>query len=217
MQWDKLIGDAQKIMAQAKEAKEIAAKEAKVKATMPVASAAAAASAADVSVIRKLERKVLQAAEDAAAATLQSSDPFYLVEGAWWAAWKAWLSGQSDVRPSAVSNLSLLQADERSPRAGLTFQRDYRTVHKRVWDELVELYGADATIVRPSTDIYAASAKAADKSAPAAAPAASSAPAAAAAAAPASASSSSSSSFVVPVISTDSDEPWVVVTKRVTA
>lgn len=213
MQWDKLIGDAQTIMAQAKEAKAIAAKEARVAASMPNAVAAPAAAAADASVLRKLERKVLQSAEDGAAAALQSSDPFYLVEGVWWSSWKAWLAGKSDVRPSAVSNLALLQADERSPRDGLTFQRDYRAVHKRVWDELVELYGADATIVRPSTDIYAASGKPADKTAPAAAPAASAAPAAAAAAA----SASSSSSFVVPVISTDADEPWVVVTKRVTA
>jgi hypothetical protein len=178
------------------------------------APAAAAVAAADATVLRKLERKVLQSAEDGAAAALQSSDPFYLVEGDWWSSWKAWLAGKSDVRPSAVSNLALLQADERSPRDGLTFQRDYRAVHKRVWDELVELYGADATIVRPSTDIYVASGKPADKTAPAA----SAAPAAAAAAAPAAAAAaSSSSSFVVPVISTDVDEPWVVVTKRVTA
>lgn len=234
MQWDVITAQANAIMEQTKREVEAQKKHSAghaVDAAAPVAAAAPAPVAvadpsAEWNLMRKMERKLLHAADDAASVHLRDSDAFYLVDGQWWARWKAWLActDASVSRPGAVSNLRLLSpSDERSPIAGLAFPRDYRAVHVRVWTELVDLYSADATIVRATTDIYGAkpgqqraSASASSSSSASASP---SAPlvSASSVAASSSASSSSSAQFVVPVISADADDTWIIVQKRVPA
>lgn len=249
MQWDVITSQAQAIVERTKrEVEEIRGqKKLQVGPAAPAAPAAAAmvhaaassgfyaqpfaaAVVADQSakipewnMLRKLERKALQSADEAASRLCRDSDAFYLVDAAWWSRWKSWLActDASVARPGPVSNLALLRTeDERTPKAGLVFPRDYRAVHERVWKEIVELYEADATIVRDSTDIYgrkpgeqaAVAASASSSSA-----AASSAPRVAASSTASFSSSSSSSQFVVPVISTESDDTWIIVQKRVPA
>ncbi len=107
--------------------------------------------------VRKLERKIFAAAEDFAASASSAGEKFYFVEAAWHAQWRRWLSTSlsdaSAVRPGCVSNLLLLSGDERSPRSGLAYGRDYRVLSPRVWADIVDVYGADATIVRSTHEL----------------------------------------------------------------
>jgi len=227
-QWPLLIKQAKSIMEQAKKAKadveaQTAAAAAAVAGSTSVSapSISAAERASEQSLLRKLERKIFASAEAEAAASLAPGHKFYLVEAKWWDSWKAWMSSSSSdasaTRPGPVTNLVLLESDERTPRAGLVYQTSYRATHAKIWAEMVELYGAEATIVRDSTDIY--NGAAGGSKAPAASAAA--APAAKveqpAAEAPAAAPSAEPGTFVVPVIEAETEEPWILVTKRVMA
>jgi len=226
MQWPLIANQAKQIMAQAAKAKatmQAAAEKAAPAAGALTSTVSAADNASEAALLRKLERKIFAAAEESASASLSAADKFYLVEGAWHSAWKAWLSASdtSATRPGPVPNLSLLSADERTPRAGLSYPSSYRAVPQRVWQEISELYGADAAIVRSSTDIYQRAdgkpaAPAASVSAPAPA-AVASASAAAAASASAAVAAPAPGAFAVPEIDAAGEEPWIVVTKRVTA
>lgn len=107
--------------------------------------------------MRKMERKLLTRAEDAAAAEASITAPFYLVDSAWYAAMQAWLdcTDGAVLRPSAPTNTRLLGVDERTPLAHLKCPRDYRPLNRSVWVELIELYGAATPIIRQTVDIYA--------------------------------------------------------------
>ena len=231
MQWDVITTQAQAIVEQTKREQEAQRKQKEAGAAMvPAASsssfyASPSVAAADQSskvtewnMLRKLERKLLQSADESASRSCRDNDAFYLVESKWWGRWKAWLActDASVVRPGPVSNLRLLRTeDERTPMAGLQFPRDYRAVHERVWKEIVELYETDATIVRATTDIYGP--KPGEMAPVGASSSSSSSSAPRVAASHASSSSSSSSPFVVPAIITESDDTWIIVQKRVPA
>ena len=105
--------------------------------------------------MRKMERKLLAAAEESSASQLGSN--FYLVEMGWWSHFQQWLActDLSIARPSNVTNHLLLDSDERTPRDGLVLGRDYKAVGRNVWTEIVDLYGPATPIIRQSGDIYA--------------------------------------------------------------
>jgi N-acetyl-anhydromuramyl-L-alanine amidase AmpD len=206
MQWDRLLLGAQSAMNEAKLAK----------AAAKIGGGVDQAQCKEWNLMRKMERKLINAAEETAARQ-RSDDMFYMVDGAWWTALQAWLhcTDGSVKRPAAVANNLLLEADERTPRKGLVLGQQYKTVHRAVWMELVELYGAATPIVRATTSIYGSKDSkpvVAASSPPAYVPVSSSSVVDASPAA----SSSSNSSFVVPAVTMLSDDPWIVVSKRVT-
>lgn len=220
-QWDVVIGGAQEIVRKAKAVK-AAVKEAAahdkqnqlIIAAPAKAATATATAGGDSNLLRKMERKLLAAAEDAGARSLGDA-PFYLVDHLWWSDLQSWLAASDDsiARPQPVTNKRLLDADERTPRAGLTLGQHYKAVHRAVWNELVDLYGPATPIVRQCADIYAGVAMpklpaSASLSPPAYTSSTS---------ASSSSSSSSSSAFVVPEVGLrGEDEPWIMVAKRVT-
>lgn len=176
MQWDKIVDTSKAIMKEAQLAKEAAMKtgsQATKTATPALHTAQSQPSAAadlqqrvsEWNLLRKMERKLLASAEEsaarqfgaAAATTMASeSDLFYFVDGAWWRSLQAWLDCPDATvrRPTAITNHNLLQPDERTPRTGLVQGRDYKTIHRLVWCEIVDLYGAGTPIVRPTCDLY---------------------------------------------------------------
>jgi N-acetylmuramoyl-L-alanine amidase len=235
MQWGILEQQAKMIMEESKKAKDAinnaSSKQSTVTAAASIESNESCQSdkaekLAHRMFMRKLERKVFAAAEESAAASLSPSDKYYLIESEWYNSWRRWLSvGGNAVgapRPTAVTNLILLESDERTPRVGLTCPTNYRSVHARVWADIVDVYGADATIVRSTPDIYTNTVFKQNG----VAPNNTNAPAAPTIVTTPLVDSTNSvvasvnvnsppavSTFAVPIIQNEADDPWILVTK----
>jgi N-acetylmuramoyl-L-alanine amidase len=218
LQWDRLIEGAKEIKVKAKKAKEARAAVVVAAAAVEQVQSASKERVAELNAMRRMEKRLISAAEHACPS---ANSAFYLIPTSWWQSVQSWVScvDASLSRPCAVPTLTLLENDERTPRAGLKIQKDYKPISEPVWKELMELYGEAKPIVRKSADIYEGCPIAISV---AASSGASSVPVSLSSSAISSSSGSSrfiqspalAAAYAVPVISTESDDPWVVVVKR---
>ena len=108
--------------------------------------------------LRKREMTTVKALDEAAAREGCKTDPFYMIEGKWLQEWRRFVTDEGE-RPGPITNENLLEPSATDPsvmvpREGLVKARDYRGLHQRVWQGLLELYGGGPIIARSTMDIY---------------------------------------------------------------